>query len=87
MTRFRTITINQVTAKAIEPRHELLLALPVWQRALHHCDDRLVRLTVRQVADAAGGDVFEPASPSEAFVAEVMRRAKWAHPILAEVIT
>lgn len=47
---------------------------------------RAKRLKVCAVPDAAGGDVFCPATPCEAFIAEALRRAGWPHPIWAEVV-
>lgn len=43
-------------------------------------------LKVRQIADAAGGDVFEPINAIEAGLAEALRRGEWKHPVQVKII-
>ncbi|MBK8773178.1 MAG: hypothetical protein IPM06_22485 [Rhizobiales bacterium] len=87
--RPRLIAIDQVVVAPLEERHEMLLPLiarPLGHWAAH-APTRAMRLKVCAVPDAAGGDVFCPATPCEAFIAEALRRAGWPHPIWAEVVT
>lgn len=95
MSTERTISIWQVSIKATDGRFDLPIALlscalRKWARSTppdHETLDRQLRLRVRQVGDAAGGDVYEPLNDGEAIVASAARQAQWPHKISAEVHT
>lgn len=84
----RSVSLAQITAG------DLGAAIPV-QIACAACQVRHVQagealglpaLRVRPVADAAGGDVFEPLTFVDAGLAEGYRRAKWTGPVPVEVV-
>ena len=45
-----------------------------------------INLRCKQIADAAGGDVFQPIGFADSSMAEALRRAKWPHLVQVEII-
>lgn len=67
----RTVSIEQV-ARGIEPNCSVL---DVAYIAISIMPEKSVQISARQIADATGGDVFEPINALEAGLAEGARRA------------
>lgn len=80
----RLVSIHQITAGPIELATASMLGL-----AKRVCKSRgtTALIYARQIADAAGGDVYEPINGLEAGLAEALRRSGWAGKIQVEVVT
>lgn len=77
----RTVSLTQITAGPIDAAR--------WPVRLKSGSDQnwhSLRIRCRAVADAAGGDVFEPINSLEAALVEALRLANWPHPVHVEVM-
>lgn len=70
MLQVRRVSMAQVTTGPLDQASPALVAFG--QRLLKK---RAAFIHVRQIGDATGGDVFEPASSVEAALADAMRKA------------
>lgn len=78
----RTVSLTQITAGPIDAARWKVTLKPGSEHNL-----RTINVRCRAVADAAGGDVFEPINSLEAALVEALRLANWPHPVRVEVIT
>lgn len=77
----RAVMLSQITAGPIDASR--------WKVSMKAGSEnhwQNLRIRCRPVADAAGGDVFEPINSLEAGLAEALRLANWPHPVHVEVI-
>lgn len=84
MTDTRMVRLEQIAAGPVVDSG--LLVTKTLERRIDRSHDGTVTIKARQIADAAGGDVFEPINGLEAGLAEALRRAKWPHLVQVEVV-